>query len=133
MGQRVFGWTVQVVNGQPYQVFARRHDGTTWIHQQLVPAFSTDVRAALQVAERLADPAGRRGVELVRDARGYWHARFVRWGRASPRFVAAATLPHAICRAGLAAMDFFAERDAAATAATAAGEPEVLAQETCDA
>jgi hypothetical protein len=66
----------------------------------------------MQVVERLADPACGRGVELVRDARGRWHGRFVRWGRASPRFTEAATLPLAICRAALQAIDFFAEREA---------------------
>jgi hypothetical protein len=114
VGQRVFGWTIRMSNWQPYAVSITEQNGTTWTHRRLVPAFTTDVRAALQLVEQLADPATRHGVELVRDATGRWHARFVRWGRASPRFTTAATLPEAICLAALTAVEFFAQRDATA-------------------
>ena len=119
-GQRVFGWTVEGRNGQPYRVSvaptppAAPPGGAAWTSRSLVPAFSTDARAALQVVAymaQLAGPASRQSVELVQDAAGRWHGRFVRRGRASPRFVDAATLPLAICRAALTAAAFFADQD----------------------
>jgi len=124
VGQRVFGWTVEGRNGQPYRVSvaptppaappAAPPGGAAWTSRSLVPAFSTDARAALQVVAymaQLAGPASRQSVELVQDAAGRWHGRFVRRGRASPRFVDAATLPLAICRAALTAAAFFADQD----------------------
>ncbi|MGH2351203.1 MAG: BC1872 family protein [Chloroflexota bacterium] len=112
VGERVFGWTVQTYSNQPYQVDTTWQRGTAWTRRAIVPAFSTDAGAALQVVERLADPGRRRGVEIVRDSDGRWHARFVRRGRASPRFTAAATLPLAICVAALEAVDAFGDSDA---------------------
>jgi len=124
VGQRVFGWTVEGRNGQPYRVSvaptppaappAAPPGGAAWTSRSLVPAFSTDARAALQVVAymaQLAGPASRQSVELVQDAAGRWHGRFVRRGRASPRFVDAATLPLAICRAALTAAAFFPDQN----------------------
>lgn len=116
VAERVFGWTVTPRNGEPYRCFESRQGPRTWTHQALVPAFSTDLRAAMEVVEHFGAPARGQGVELVvelvKDARGRWHARFVRWRRASPGFVAAPTLPLAICHAALTALAFARERSA---------------------